>query len=884
LLIVLSSEEDAMSFLCLLSRVLLSLIAMVNIGLAWSGANCQSTPPPGSHPPVPNKIFPGPSPLPPIQQQQFISYWTSETGWMSELQLRNNGPQDLTVTPVLRLSDGTETPLSAITIKSEEAASVDLDQAISASGVPNLVGAYGSAVLRYTSPTQATLYAAMMVSKPGHPIMFHIDATGDDESRQGGGREGIWWLPNKNADGYLVETNLGPNPIPLVLSVYDPSGRESRQMHSILGHQTLRFSIRSLVSAAGFTGSYGGIKVAAVAHAGSLDTVHFLYDEGAGFSALMKMFDYDPQATLTARDYARTGSWTVRAPMLALSVPDPALAFPSGTELQPLLMIRNTTAKTITATLRFTWRSATATGKAAGGSLQLAPFQTQEVDVAALQKAGTIPLDANWALVTLTTNSLPDEVVAVAASYDSTLRYGAQTPFSDQLTFRWEGGMWQYDAFHDSIIAAGNGGTRPIRARFTIFYDQGTKRYDLEQPLLPDEEMWIDVGQLIQQQSPDKNGRTLPLNLTTGSYEIADLSHKGAGTVFEGKVIYDKTYGHVAYGCAACCGYALTTTLWYDPLGIPDGSGAYQGVQVPDMCQGGALADVSDSFYGNWSVQNTGIATADYYGTHTGVSVGSTTSSTSGYINSNDSHIHCPLVHKTPSGDDNTSPQITSISPTTAMIGSNSKQITINGAGFGTSPTVNLPTGFTKSAQTASDTQIQITVNIGFTAIIGNNSISVTANGLPSNSVSFQVDGPYHLVVVSDVTGPCSGCVTTVQRTVEYQVQDFNPSTVGQWTLGESIAFNGWNCQQTESHATNNCSSNPSTTGASGLFFDTWSINSDAYTPTGCGFNTTDHWQWCGHSPNPTLGTLTGYVHTDHISINGTVSPSQMTPGTVVPF
>ena len=73
--------------------------------------------------------------------------------------------------------------------------------------------------------------------------------------------------------------------------------------------------------------------------------------------------------------------------------------------------------------------------------------------------------------------------MAVAASYDETLKYGAQTPFSDQLTFKWEGGMWEYDPYHSSIITAGNGGTKPTQAAFTIFYNQGTQRYDLEQTL-----------------------------------------------------------------------------------------------------------------------------------------------------------------------------------------------------------------------------------------------------------------------------------------------------------------------------------------------------------------------------------------------------------------
>ncbi len=44
-------------------------------------------------------------PLNPVDQEQFVGYWTAETGWNSELQLRNNQIEhDLTVTPALRLA------------------------------------------------------------------------------------------------------------------------------------------------------------------------------------------------------------------------------------------------------------------------------------------------------------------------------------------------------------------------------------------------------------------------------------------------------------------------------------------------------------------------------------------------------------------------------------------------------------------------------------------------------------------------------------------------------------------------------------------------------------------------------------------------------------
>jgi hypothetical protein len=573
---------------------------------------------------------------------------------MSELLLRNNATsQSLTVTPALRLPDGTETILAPVIVMPQEVKSINLDAAIAAANAPQLVQAFGSVVLRYRAPFAAGLYAAMMIHRTGHPIAVHIDATGESKDLQSGSREGVWWLPNDTTSDYLVLTNLGKNTIPLALSLYDAGGKESKQTLSLGPGVTTRYSVRALVRTAGLTGSYGGIKISTSIYAGSLDTLHFLFDETVGFSATLKMFHYDPGATLDERDFAQTGVWTLHAPMLALSSPDPALAFPPGISLQPQLFIRNTTGRPINAALRFNWRSGTAVGKAPGPALQLNPYETRLIDVAALQDGIVFPKQANWASVAITTNSKPDELVAVAASYDATLRYGAQTPFSDQLTFKWEGGRWEYDAYHDSIITAGNGGTKATQAAFTIFYNQGTQRYDLEQTLQPDEQMWMDVGKLIRERVPDKNGNTLPADLTFGSYEFRDLTNKGVGTLFEGKVIYDKTYGSVAYGCAKCCGFQVPITLWYDPLGVPLDSTAFQGVYAPDGCNNGQLTDVSESFYNNWTTGSTSIATVDTYGTHTGVSVGSTTSYTNGRLIDNHQFDNCPVLMRTPSGPTN---------------------------------------------------------------------------------------------------------------------------------------------------------------------------------------------------------------------------------------
>jgi hypothetical protein len=659
-----------------------------------------------------------------------------------------------------------------------------------------------------------------MVMGVGHSIAFHIDATGEDKTETIGGREGIWWLPNATAISYLILTNQGENPLQTTLSVSDASGKNSTQTIAVPPRGMQRYSMRQIVAAAKLAGSYGGIEVAATGAAGSMDTLHVVFDQSGGLSAVMKMFDYDPRVQLKERDFAGTGKWTLRAPMLALSNPDPSLAFPEGTVLQPQLFIRNVTAKPVDGTLAFNWRTATATGPTQPSAIHLSPYETRRIDVAALQDGKTLPQDAQWASVILTTNSLPEEVVAVSASYDKSLRYGAQTPFSDQLAFHWAGSQWQYDPYHNSIVTVGNGGAKPTQAAFTIFYNQGTQKYELDQTLQPGEQMWMDIGKLIRGSIPDKNGNTLPLNLTSGSYEIRDLTNKFAGTLFEGKLIYDKTYGHVTYGCGACCGYT-TTYFFSNPLSIPFQGTADQAVWAHDTCDGGLGIDVNGAFDGGYSVTNTGIATVAGLGVYTGVGVGSTTSAALGDLQINEPRENCPVLLVGPTGTINTVPVITGISPAAGLVG-NAESVTITGSGFSSPATINAGTNISVSSTTVvSPTEITATFTpTNSTSAGGNQGVTASINsGSPSNSVNFYVQIPTHVARVSapgvapagPVTNGVGPLVTSTNMAVQYpnggqyqsytsvcggyqwyaydvEDQQSNPITDGTMTITESFS------------------------------------------------------------------------------------------------
>ncbi len=599
--------------------------------------------------------------------EQFAPYWTAEAGWRTELQMRNNrGQGDLTVTPVLRADNGSEYPLAPVVIAPNEIKSVDVSQAITTQA-PELAGAYGSVIYRYHTESMRNLYAAVMVFDEGHPIAFHFDAFVEATDFDAGSREGVWWLPSGTAKDYLILTNNHRSQLATTLRLFDASGKSWSQRITLSAKSTNRYSVRELLRKSGLAGTYGGFKIDVRSRVGSLDTAHLLFDETAGFSALMKTFDRNPQGKIEPRfGFPPTKEWTTRAPMLALTNPDPALGFPSGTTLQPQIFVRNTTAAPATVSTRFNWRSDAGTGSSPGPTLRLAANETRRIDVNALQKNGVIPADAHWASIELAISGQPNDIMAAAASYDSTLRYGAQTPFNDQLTYRWEGGEWHVDPTHNSIITTGNGGTVPVKAQITIYYDSGRKRYDLVQPLKPREQMWVDVGKLIRERTPDKNGSVLPLDLMMGSYEIQDLTDRGVGNLFEGKLTVDKTYGHAAYGCATCCGYMPSAWMYWDPILTATGVGTGQDVWDRDNCTG-TDTSVLDYFPpSSWGTGNHAIATANGH-VITGVATGSTTNFATGTLTTGNVESHyCPRQQLNPSGVINVCPSATSINSSTA--------------------------------------------------------------------------------------------------------------------------------------------------------------------------------------------------------------------------
>src|SRR5581483_7238205 len=602
----------------------------------------------------------------PTPHELMAPYWCLEPGWHTELQLRNNLlKSDLTVTPVLRLATGQEFKLSPVTIPAGTVTTVDVMAELTKVAPPlvHQPGTYGSVSLQYSSISTANLYAVAMVHMDVQPIGYHIDAASIGKKSMGGSREGIWWLPRAGVSDYLVISNGSDKAVTGTLSLFDAGGKESKSTVNLGMHQTVRMVVSQLVSSAKLSGTYGGIRFSVPDSAREINSVHFLYDPTAGFSAMMKMFHFDGSSKLEERTWAGNTKWTQWAPMLALKNPDPIVGFPQGTTLQPTIFLRNTTAQSVNANVSIGWHGDSGQGKANLPVLTLNPLETRKLDIGSVQQQLGIPDTAHWGLVTVTTGATPDDVIAVAASYDATGRYGAQTPFSDQLADHWTGGLWQVDSTHNSIIAVTNGGTRPTDALLTFLYNGGKDKYEIQKTIAPGDQLWLNLSDYIHNGIPDRNGKVFPTTLTAGTYELRDLKPADktlSGSLFEGKIIADKTWGHLTYGCMICCGYGSLGIVDPDPLGLPVTSNGSTTPIVQDNCSG---AQFDYNFITAWVSGNGNIVSVDPGGgLQTGLAGGFTNVGGNGILASGDGEdmgldrghpSQCPQMNQSANGTTN---------------------------------------------------------------------------------------------------------------------------------------------------------------------------------------------------------------------------------------
>jgi hypothetical protein len=322
------------------------------------------------------------------------------------------------------------------------------------------------------------------------------------------------------------------------------------------------------------------------------------------------------------------------------------------------------------------------------------------------------------------------------------------------------------------------------------------------------------VGNLIYNGVPDDASNVLPRNLTTGAYQLLDVSDKPSPSLYEGKVLTDKTYGHATYGCMVCCDYRgaeLLPAIAY--VGVDEEGGI--DVQGMNACGGGWVN--LDGYASSWWSGDTSILTMTPRHL-TGISIGST-STNSVLTNIMYGPVRdgqtCPLSNVPVVGQGNVTPSVTISGPQNVPVtasgsgGINTTQLTATGTPSGgtyswssssSAVTLQNSTGAKVTVQGASAGSSTITVQYTLNGQSGTATQSVTAQQPTSLSASPATES-----FSCTQMAPALAC-TTDEAQITYTVKDQN---------GNAIQFAGMPVVESFSAISNNCAGVHSTPTAS---------------------------------------------------------------------
>src|SRR5581483_11481999 len=360
---------------------------------------------------------------------------------------------------------------------------------------------------------------------------------------------------------------------------------------------------------------------------------------------------------------------------------------------------------------------------------------------------------------------------------------------------------------HNSIVAVTNAGTKLTTARLTLHYNSGAADYVIEQPILPGDQMWLNFADIIRTSKPDKNGRVLPASLNSGTYDLREINGERFGSLFEGKLIVDKTYGHLTYGCMICCGFS---TAWLDPdLNLKRGDDGNIDVEGTNDCSG-EIENLTWSYYqwGTWWTDNSSVATEDIAVVH-GVDLGDTNGRASANVVRGDGaategHAPCPLLllAALPALF-----EVAEVEVLTADIVSDTIQVKLSGSNA-IAGTLNVvlqrsPSGSVTLASESNRQPGTYTYHFGRTSLTAGDYTTVTATWtIPSGpvsgskSVAFKVLGTYrhsqyNTVQESQCTGAAAAAYIT-NNSCAFDPETLRSDFISQTNLngsGQSINF-----------------------------------------------------------------------------------------------
>jgi hypothetical protein len=589
---------------------------------APQGAGSGNTTP--ASPSTSSKV-PAKPPQPQTDQTTNIPYFTLRDGMASTLTLNNLAPAPTDVTVTLFNTEGRAQVLDPIAIDPHSFKQIELREVVKS----ELFDSGNIEVAFHGIPMAVTCQVSV----------YSVDKRVSFQSREQDMMDfaswdlnGILWLPQGGAEGFLALTNVSKNKVTIQLTVGTKKkeialySRETRllKLNGDLDEDERRSertrgqdeSFRSASTSSLIKLQHNGLP-------GDVITQGFVLNLETGYSSSFTMADPKMmRSSHLAGAHIRFGQ------------PDPSEGFPAGTTFTSPLLLANVSDKPVPAHVSVDYTVAEKLAmtpidpkhgdtqdkfsNVAVKDLTIAPGNVQRIELAEeLAKLG-VSTPVKEAGVDIDYQGAPGSLIGQLVSVDQTGDYSFEVPIKDPMddaTALESVYPWTIENDIDTVLHLKNTTGQSQRAAALLkFPDDET--YNLLEPvtLEPYQTLAIDLQKAKESNKPDSLGRSFPRNATHGL--LFWHNETPYSMIGRAEQVNIKSGIASSFSCGdGCCDYWTQNGYWLNPsslTGYAGGSGSFQGMESYYDCFGALYQNwvTYPTQWQNWRTTDSSVATA----------------------------------------------------------------------------------------------------------------------------------------------------------------------------------------------------------------------------------------------------------------------------------
>lgn len=448
-----------------------------------------------------NTSQPSPTPTPEVLHKLVGSYYLTNENIDAKLLLNNKGNEPLEVRPTLYNKDGVEFTPVPVTVAPQSFQLISLNEWAALAGDSFKAG--NIRLLHFGK--DLVLGAQIYLTDHARSLSYEekLAELGKFDSRV---QEAVWWMPSREAEVRVVLTNTSDEPLSLV-------GRLGRKPNVVSEAHFLNLqphTTRAIDLPNDFPGSTSFLNSEVI----SLSVEH----SGPSDALLARALVYE-----RAKGYSNAVQFT--NPTKGRSTEYQGVGFQIedilGSPMRPVIVARNVgpTAATVSVRVPYTRIDGTR-GNILLTPEQLAPGEMRLLNVQRIiQRSHQEQIDV--ASLEVTYDTAPGSVIVNAHSVSNDHDQVFRVPMWDPMAQRSPTGGYPWRLEGTSITQTyikNVTDTEEDYVAFLVWQDGGMYMLG-RKSIAPHETVNIDVERLRDEQVPDENGQTIPLNITSGQLQ-----------------------------------------------------------------------------------------------------------------------------------------------------------------------------------------------------------------------------------------------------------------------------------------------------------------------------------------------------------------------------